>query len=348
MGVLVPLQVDPDNADRFSNIPAFVDSLFDPDVRTLAPAQAAVDAGDANFLYCDDNSASLILQSWLAAWQQSVGDSYDAHAYNRCPSGDRTVIAFLASYIKSHSLQMAVPDLDATDQYYTIDGHSLRQFRNNGYSWRPFIGSNGHWNYGEIYSSDPLRLSNGSDPDDTVVSFLYHFLRGAHFVVASTDGDQSNGNGFNTFLDAFVDACTCQSTVSSHYADHVNLTCQTYPAISGESEPTSHSPLVIACMSGDTTVNYTDDHQNSFFQHEGWPAQGLTGGDRHMDDYDHHKATLWNFSTYGGCAYSEKRCAPLFLGRSTFSLSLHSDTKMPHYDGARTKQGWMQTDLMTY
>jgi hypothetical protein len=162
MGALVPLQVDPDNADRFSNIPAFVDSLFDPDVRTLAPAQAAVDAGDANFLYCDDNSASLILQSWLAAWQASVGDNYDAHAYNRCPSGDRTVIAFLASYIKSHSLSMAVPDLDATNNYYTIDGHSLRQFNNNGYSWRPFLDNNGHWNYGEIYSSDPLRLSNGS------------------------------------------------------------------------------------------------------------------------------------------------------------------------------------------
>ena len=347
MGALVPLQVDPNNSARFLNIQAFVDSLFDPDVRTLTPVQTAVSDGDANFLYCDDNSASLILQSWLAAWQQSVGDSYDANAYARCPSSDRTVIAFLASYIKSHSLSMAVPDLDATNNYYTVDGHSLRQFRNNGYSWRPFLNSAGHWNYGEIHSSDPLQLSNGSYSDDTVLSFLYHFLRGAHFVVASTDGDQSNGDGFGTFLNAFVDSCTCQSTVSSHYADHVNMTCQTYPAISGEVEP-STKPLVIACMSGDTTINYTDNHQNSFFQHEGWPAQGLTGGDRHMQDYDNHKATLWNFSTYGGCAYSEKRCAPLFLGRSSFSLQLHSDTKMPHYDGARTLQNWMHTDLMTY
>lgn len=347
MGALVPLQVDPNNSARFLNIQAFVDSLFDPDVRTLTPVQTAVSNGDANFLYCDDNSASLILQSWLAAWQQSVGDSYDANAYARCPTGDRTAIAFLASYIKSHSLSMAVPDLDATSNYYTIDGHSLRQFKNNGYSWRPFLTGSGHWNYGEIVSNDPLRLGNGSYSNDTVLSFLYHFLRGAHFVVASTDGDQSNGDGFADFKEDFEDTCDTTMTVSSHYADHVNLTCVTYPDISGEQEPSS-KPLVIAFMSGQTTTNATDDHQNSFFQHEGWPAQGLTGGDRHMQDYDNHKATLWNFSTYGGCAYSEKRCAPLFLGRSTFSLSLHSDTKMPHYDGARTYQDWMHTDLMTY
>ncbi len=347
MGALVPLQIDPANSGRFLNIQEFVDSLFDPDVRTLTPVQTAVSSGYTNFLYCDDNSASLILQSWLAAWQQSVGDSYDANAYARGPSSDRTVIAFLASYIKSHSLCMAVPDLDATNHYSTVDGHSLRQFKNNGYSWRSFLNSSGHWNYGTIYSNDPLQLSNGSYSDDTVLSFLYHFLRGAHFVVASTDGDQNNSDGFGTFLNAFVDNCVCKSTVSSHYADHVNMTCQTYPAISGETEPSS-KPLVIACMSGDTTVNYTDNHQNSFFQHEGWPAQGVTGGDRHMQDYDNHKATLWNFSTYGGCAYSEKRCAPLFLGRSSFSLTLHSDTKMPYYDGARELQDWMHTSLMTY
>lgn len=347
MGVLVRLQVDPTDSDRFSNTQAFIDSLFDPDVRTLAPVQAAVAAGETNFLYCDDNSASLILQSWLAAWQYAVNDPYDAHAYNRCPASDRVAIAFFANYIKSHTLQMAVPDLDATDEYFPIDGHSLRQFRNNGYRWRPFLTSNGHWNYGTIVSDDPLQLSNGSYADDTVLSFLRHLLLGAHFVVPSTNSDQSNGDGFGTFLNAFVDACACKSTVSSHYADHFNLTCQTYPYITGETEP-SNGPLVIACMSGDTTTSYTDNHQNSFFQHEGWPAQGVTGGDRHMQDYDHHKATLWNFSTYGGCAYSEKRCAPLFLGRSTFSLTLHSDTKMPHYDGAGSKQGWMQTDLMTY
>jgi hypothetical protein len=347
MGACVPLQIDPHNENAFSNIQEFVNSLFDPDVRTLDPAQAAVTAGETNFLYCDDNSASLILQSWLAAWQHSVGDTYDLAAYNRCPGSDRTVIAFLAGYIKSHSLSMAVPNLEATNAYEQIDGHALRQFRNNGYYWRPFLNSRGQWNYGTIYSNDPLRLSNGDNSDDTVLSFLYHFLRGAHFVVASTDGDQSDRNGFGTFLNAFVDACTCKSTVSSHYADHFNLTCQTYPAISGETEP-STKPLVIACMSGDTTINYTDKHQNSFFQHEGWPAQGVSGGDRHMDDYDNHKATLWNFSTYGGCAYSEKRCAPLFLGRSTFSLTLQNDTKMPHYDGARSVQSWMHTSLMTF
>lgn len=347
MGALVPLQVDPHDADRFSNIQAFVDSLFDPDVRTLTPAQDAVTAGRANFLYCDDNSAALILQSWLAAWQQWAGDDHDVHAYNRCPESDRRAIGFLASYIKTHTLKMAVPDLDATSDYYTIDDHSLRQFKNHGYSWRPFFTDSGDWNYGVISSSSPLRLDKGDDEEDTVVSFLNHFLRGAHFVVPSTDGDQSNGSGFNPFLLAYEVALPCDATVSSHYAEHVNLTCQTYPSISGESEPDT-GPLVIAFMSGNTTATMTDRHQNTFFQHEGWPAQGLHGGHRHMGDYDNHKATLWNFSTYGGCAYSEKRCAPIFLGLSTFSLKLHSDTKMPHYDGAGSKQDWMQTDLMTY
>ena len=39
---------------------------------------------------------------------------------------------------------------------------------------------------------------------------------------------------------------------------------------------------------------------------------------------------------------------PLFLGRSTFSLSLHGERKMPHCDGVSSKQGWMQADLTTY
>ncbi len=344
---LVPLRVDPNDSTRFSNAADFVNSLFDADVRTMAPVQAAIDAGNTNFLYADDNSVSLIMQSWLAVWQKNAGDAYDNDAYLRCPGSDRAAIEFLANYIKAHSLSMASPSLTATDNYYSIDGNTLRQFKNNGYSWRAFLNSSGHWNYGVIVSDSPFQIGNGSYADDTVVSFLYHLLRGAHFVVPSTDGDQSDKNGFGNFRDAFVDTCACQSTESSHYADYINLTCETYPAIRGESEP-SNNPLVIALMSGFTTMSYTNSHQNSFFQHEGWPAQGWSGGDRHMADYDHHKASFWNFSTYGGCAYSEKRCAPLFLGRTAFSLTLHSDTKMPHYDGAGSKQDWMHTSLMTY
>ncbi|MDI9654524.1 hypothetical protein QM306_40740, partial [Burkholderia cenocepacia] len=48
---------------------------------------------------------------------------------------------------------------------------------------------------------------------------------------------------------------------------------------------------------------------NTFIQLEGWQA----GGSRHNADYATYQQTLWNISTYGVSAYSEKRATSIFL-----------------------------------
>jgi hypothetical protein len=212
----------------------------------------------------------------------------------------------------------------------------------------PFI-SNGAWNYGEMTSSGP---SKGPYPADTVSYFLYKLMFGAHFVVVSDDDDLHDGdNGFQGFKEAFLAAGLAEKgTASSHYTGTwndtlhgLNTSCLAYLDIDQESEP-STNPFIAAFMLGETT----DLDTNAFFQLEGWPLNDSGGGARHGADYDSSLDTLWNFSTFGASAYSEKRCTPLFLTRTTFSLTIQSDTHMPHYNGAGSKQNWMHTELLQY
>jgi hypothetical protein len=343
---LVPLAIDPHDSDKFWNIPDFMNSLFFEDVRDPSVITDAIAAGSTRTLFVDDNSAALILRSWLAAWQHSQNDPYDSHEYARCPKTDRKLIAFLAGYIKDHDLRMVKPKLTATDDYEPGDhGARLRVYYNAGYESLHFL-SGGEWNYGEVHSNDPLQISKGSYAEDTVVNFLFRMMCGTHFVVPSTKGDQKDGNGFTSFQTAFSNASlTERRTLTSHYAGLVaNTSCLNYLDIEKDEEPSSN-PLIAAFVLGPTTDL---GGGNTFFQLEGWPIRGgnpLSG--RHKQDFDTYKATLWNISTFGACAFSEKRSTPIFLARSKFDTTIHSDTQMPHYDGAGSKQGWMHTNLLT-
>ena len=60
MSGLVQLEIDPSDSEKFSNVLTFVDSLFDPTVRTSITITSASDDGQTRAGFADDNSIALI------------------------------------------------------------------------------------------------------------------------------------------------------------------------------------------------------------------------------------------------------------------------------------------------
>ena len=102
------MPVVPINSD-FSNVSEFVNSLFDPDVRTSQPIETAITAGDlvAEF----SGEIGKIPPVWLAAWQEAQGDPFDQQQFGFCKPQDQQAFEFLSGYIKQSSLSMYVPQL---------------------------------------------------------------------------------------------------------------------------------------------------------------------------------------------------------------------------------------------
>ena len=64
-------------------------------------------------------------------------------------------------------------------------------------------------------------------------------------------------------------------------------------------------------------------------------------------DFDTHKATLWNISTYGASIYSEKRGTTIFLAPPGWNPQLRpGGTIMMNYVGADPRQAWLNTALV--
>ena len=74
---------------------------------------------------------------------------------------------------------------------------------------------------------------------------------------------------------------------------------------------------------------------------------GLGGTNkRHSADYDTHTKTLWNFSTFGACAYSEKRSTPIFLAAEQF---LEGPERHDAYAALQRRlrlESWMNPSLL--
>lgn len=106
---------------------------------------------------------------------------------------------------------------------------------------------------------------------------------------------------------------------------------------------------------------------NTFFQLEGWPATNSLGAGtmevitnrlssimtrgsaptelgRHNIDYKVHARTVWNLSTFGASAYTEKRATTIFLAPRSWNPVPSQATKMMRYMGLDTK--WMASDLI--
>jgi hypothetical protein len=343
MSGLVPLNAS------MSNIQQFVPSLFGS-VRALSNVEKSIEGSKLVHSFADSNSVSMILNAWLAAWQQSQGDTYDSTAYSHCPSTDQQLIAFLAGYIKTNNtLSLCVPSLTRTSSH--IKDTDKYVYSTAGYGRMPFF-TNNAWNYGVISSS--AGTSKGSYAHATVADFLYYLYFGAHFVVPSASSDNGGSTAVGNLYAAVNSTFNAGTGVSqldwswdkfnSHYsaAAWVNTSGYYYLSIGSDSEP-STNPLLCAFLVGKTA----DVNSNTFFQLEGWQNHFPYAGGWHSKDYDSYNATLWNFSTFGACAYSEKRSTPMFLAGPDFSLGLNADTMMPLYVGAGSVQNWMNTDLLT-
>ena len=325
---------------NLNDIPGFIDACFDPEVRSESAVVSAAKSGALYYTFVDDASCATILNAWLAAWQKAAGDAYNAADEANCPPYDRTMIAFFAStYFKSsQALRYCQPKLT----YKGMQGKSDKAtYSNSGYTAMNFF-SGSAFNYG---SFDAAGVPTGSNP--TVATFLRSLFLGGHhvFVSSSDDTHQSITNAYNAFRDSAL--TQSHDPENSHYTTSLpggtpvswNGTGYYYQSVTGDSA-LGNNALMLSLLFGETS----DNHTNTFMQLEGWP--NVSNSSRHGVDYDAYKDTLWNYGTYAACAWSEKRCTPIFIAPSDFSTSMNSKTHMPLYNGAGSKQNWMDTDLL--
>lgn len=346
---------------NMSNKAAFVNSLFSGSVRdgTQNGILPAMQAGDLYFPYADSTSMGIMLNAWLASFQCNANAVYSASAYAQCPATDDLFIKMLVGYISDNQLTYCRPQLSLNSLQ---EGTGLPIYNNPGYVRLAFT-SDGSWNFG---SFDAAGNINSSGPS-TVALFLRDLLFGAHIVAVCSSKDRNGGNtvsGLKATLEAQLPTQT--DLYNSHYTQSINgVASGDYYAPIGaplptnlisnvetmaSSSPPGAEPLLFSALVGNTSSGMTSP--NNFLQVEGWPAQNwLTpvGGTRHNADYQTNNSTYWNISTYGACAYSEKRSTPLFLANSDFDLTCHADTGMPYYYGANqgnVGDSWMHPDLI--
>lgn len=345
-GSAVPLEWSTDN-ETFSNITAFVQSMFTTGARDTDAMRAAMQAGDLFYPFCDLNSREMILQCWMDAWAACVENPTAPVRPSQCPSTDFYLIQFLVSYISNFyqtwgvPLCLCVPDLAYVPG--SADGGAKPKYLNRGYGRLPFM-------RGEAWCMGAL--TGGGYPEDpdhdggAVARFLFLLFHGAHMPVIDADGDTRFSSTSSDFRMSFYNQFNGSSLPNvgvrrdpgnSHYAGVLNVTSYYYLSITSTAEP-SYEPLLCAFLVGDTAAS--PSNQNSFLQLEGW--QAITGDNAwHMGDYDASIASYWNFSTYGCCAFAEKRSTACFIAPPDFNLEIDVQTRMPAFGGADTQQDWM-------
>ncbi len=316
---VIPLDAD------YGNIGAFIDSLFDEDVRGLAALEEAVSRG--SLLLSFSGEGPRILSLWTAAWQMAQGDRYDPEDYGHCPPSDRAFIAFLSGYLAANHLSMFVPALRYVGPY--TDGVGIYEL--SAYE-RVDLDRERVWDY------------------SAVERFLTLFMHGAHFVVVHTPEDLPPGIAVESLYEAFRHGELRHNERfdpgNSHYTSTANLCSHYYPDLVHQKAPPD-SPFVLSYLVGptDSQIGCAPLTHNTFFQLEGWPNIIPDLG-RHPVDYKNHEKTLWNLSTFGACAYSEKRATAVFLAPPAWAPSVDPVTYMPHFAGAETRQHWLKTQYV--
>lgn len=307
--------------DDYSNIPEFVNSLFDTDVRCEDPIRRAIDEGE--FLASFSNEGAKIGAVWRAAWRASLGLPYDEAAYNHCPQPDRLVIEFLAEFVNEHNLQMYAPLLSRDSR---SEGASPPAYVLHGYSKEDLCGE-----------------------ESALDSFFLRLLCGAHFVFIQDSKDLPPGTQTGDFYsdfkasDAFA-ASSRRHPGNSHYTSALNRCGWYAPSVPEKTAP-HDCPFLVAylfCLT-DSRILCKPKHYSTFMQLEGWQAINA----RHTADYELHEQTVWNISTYGACAYSEKRGTTIFLAPEEWKPVPNEDTIMAPYAGAETRQVWLRSDLIS-
>lgn len=317
------------NSD-YSNISNFIDSLYDSDVRSLEPIKSAMKS--SRFKASFSSEIEKIINLWLTVWKEIQGNTDRSHNSNGCPNSDKNLITFLSNYLKKNRLSMFIPEInnkgfiDEDKPIYELSGYQRKNFLTND-----------NWNY-----------------DCTVRQFLELLIHGAHFVVIHNRKDLPDDSSVSSFWEDFKSDSLIRQQIyrdlpgHSHYTSHININGRYYPSLSITQETAPNpSPLILAFLVGLTVSDIiTGSDYETFFQLEGWASPHF----RHMVDYDIHQRTLWNISTFGSCAYSEKRGTAIFLAPETFlkveNYKPDPTLIMPPYIGAKTPQHWLRNDLI--
>jgi len=328
------------NIEKYAgSINPFIKSLFSKGVRSRKIVTKAASQGQDTVSFVDDGSRKIIMESWLAAWKIYAGkDAGEWKDYVR--ESDQNLINFLADYIKEHSLGLCRRAIKLSSTSIDPDAPGVPFYKNTPYANKPFLNANKEWDFGTL---DDTGMPNG---DGVVNEFLRLLFHGAHFVVITNSDNKATGfsTGFDSSFNSWFDgAHTSSCPGNSHYGGAYGT--DDYYLEIGDKPPADPS-FILALLIGDTSTGQS----NGFMQLEGWQAQttwGFDGGEWHHGDYKTYGATLWNISTFGACAYSEKRCTPVFLAQASFPLDVDPNTHMPLYDGAGSVQGWMEQGYLS-
>lgn len=320
----------------YNNIKAFISSLFEPDVRAVETIEAVIKAG--RFFGHFSPESDKILALWTAAWQAAHGDDYDAVDVEHCPASDRAMLTYLSQYIAQNKLAMFVPRL----KQVAVSDNDMPIYELAGYQRQDLQMAGTQWNY------------------ETVGHFLSLLMSGAHFVVIHAEEDLPPGVSVTPLWRDFkendaVETGERADMGNSHYTSSVNACGEYYPNVQGDVAP-DDCPFILSLLVCPTVSSPLShecaqiDRYNTFMQLEGWELTGaleaITKQGRHMADYATHEKTLWNISTYGFSAYSEKRATPIFLAPVGWDPRISADTLMPPYVGAESRQPWLNTTVV--
>lgn len=288
---------------------------------------------------------SAIIHSWLVPWFQNGNKEIPD---NLCPASDIALIRNLRQHVLRHGLRLWVPEP-------VFNGFWITWKRQLNGSTRPLRYIRYRLPIDHAYRKIDL-LDEENEPDRAGGGVLFELLAaGAHFVIIESSVDLGTAlhptfySGFN--LDYR------RAILHSHYTARVASSSNfgrglIYPAfVTEDTAPARSCPFILSFLFGRTAVS----KPNTFFQLEGWPTVGYTGGRRHMADYDLHQETKWNISTYGASIYSEKRGLTVFLAPSEWNPNRilrqrgldDNPTIMVPYNGASTRQGWLDTNLIS-
>jgi hypothetical protein len=337
-GHAVPLSADPYARNNAADM---VNSLFQTNVRTDAVVRQCYDQRDA-VPYTPADFTGGQMETLLAV----MLDQWPTYKPNPTQTVDGPLIRFLADFIAPRDgapLTLWLPKFayqgysdkkDAKGPIYQLTGYRAYPFhdaRDRRFDW------------------------------DSVKAFLRLFLGGAHFVNIQADDDFKAVKAPNTgrdlyerFKSAFPDdkknpTGRHDCIGNSHYTGTVNTDGWYYGNQMGE-WAAPDAGLLLALLVGRTDGKTSD----TFMQLEGWPANGdwwsdgsVSGGERHGQDYEAYKNSLWNISSFGASPYSEKRGTTIFLSPQSWVPRIYADTYMMPYSGARKKQKWLKSELVS-
>lgn len=323
---VVPLELL-DNPDR-NNSQDFVNSLYASGVRDASVIHTAygdTDAATGLAPLADFTGGQLprIADLWKTHWLNSSGNS-------PLPPDDAKILDLLRSYI----------DTAASSGPLTLWVPQLRYLAGTEPAAYGLLG----------YRAFPMRdgsVWNG----ESVTAFLRLLAAGAHLVAICATRDLPAGVTVQPFDRVLANSGlpTRGHPGNSHYAGVVNTTGRYYLTAHADFAP-EDCGLLLALVTG-RTVNNTligPGAYNSFIQLEGWQAISK----RHDADYGSHEKTLWNISTFGASAYSEKRATSVFLAPAGWTPRPYQTTCMMPYLGAYAvsasqAQDWLRRDLVS-